>query len=67
MVLGSYQLVFSCSFNICFFKDLIKFISQLNNQRQTKPKKVPEKKPAGKKVKKTETVKKAETKKSSGF
>ena len=52
-------------FQYIVFNDLIKFISQLNNQRQTKPKKVPEKKPAAKEVKKTETVKKAETKKSS--
>ena len=63
--LGSLSIIIILSFQYLVFYDFIKFINLLNNQKQTKSKKVPDKKPIVKEVKKTEAVKKTETKKPS--
>jgi DNA segregation ATPase FtsK/SpoIIIE and related proteins len=63
--LGSLSIIIFLSFQYLVFYDFIKFINLLNNQKQTKSKKVPDKKPIVKEVKKTEAVKKTETKKPS--
>ena len=63
--LGSLSIIIFLSFQYLVFYDFIKFINVLNNQKQTKSKKVPDKKPIVKEVKKTEAVKKTEIKKPS--
>tara|TARA_B100000700_G_scaffold50761_2_gene53945 strand:- start:3571 stop:5643 length:2073 start_codon:yes stop_codon:yes gene_type:complete len=62
---GSLSIIIFLSFQYLVFYDFIKFINVLNNQKQTKSKKVPDKKPIVKEVKKTEAVKKTEIKKPS--
>tara|TARA_B100001996_G_scaffold228648_1_gene176172 strand:- start:464 stop:2536 length:2073 start_codon:yes stop_codon:yes gene_type:complete len=63
--LGSLSIIIFLPLQYFVFYDVIKLISYLNNQKQAKSKKVSERKPVVKEAKKTEPVKKTETKESS--